>query len=181
MNLLAIVGSPRVAGHTVCLVDGVLEAASGLGADTGKIILCQHTVHPCQGHVDCASRSVCSRNDDGVWILERFNAADVVILATPVYYYNVTAQMKAFIDRSYFYHTRGLRSRARRVGFVVVAADCGIGDTLYTLNQFVDWACDIPASGRFTLSGYAGAPGDVRRDAPLMEEARDLGRRLVTV
>jgi multimeric flavodoxin WrbA len=179
MNLVAIIGSPRVDGNTVHLVDRALEAAASLGVDTERIILGQYTVHPCQGHVDCASRSVCSRNDDGVWILERFYAADAVILATPVYYYNVTAQMKAFIDRSYYHLKRDLRSRAKRAGLIVVADNSGIEDTLYTLNQFIDWGCDIPPSGRFTVSGYAGAPGAIRRDARLVEEARELGRCLV--
>ena len=178
MNLVAIVGSPRPDGNTVHLVDRALEAASSLGADTESIVLSQHTVHPCQGHVNCASLPVCSRNDDGVWILERFYAADAVILATPVYYYNDTAQMNAFIDRSYYYLKMDLRSRAKRVGLIVVADNSGIEDTLYTLNQFIDWGCDIPASGRFTVSGYAGAPGAVRRNARLVEEVGDLGRRL---
>lgn len=178
MNLVGIVGSPRPHGNSSYLVDCALEEAAALGAETEKVILGQHTVHPCRGHQYCASLSACSQNDDAVWILEHFYAADAVILASPVYYYNVTAQMKAFIDRSYFYYTRGIRAKAGLVGLVVVAESVGIEDTLHTLNQFVDWACAVPAARRATVSGHAGPPGAVRDNAVLTEEARQLGRSI---
>lgn len=179
MKLLAIVGSPRLKGNTNYLVDQALEEAAKLGSQTEKLVLSQYEVNPCLGHEDCASFDSCLQKDDAGWILDRFCAADGVILATPVYWYNVSAQMKAFIDRNYFLYKHDRKYRARAVGIIVVAEVEGIEDTLHTLNQFVDWSFDIGEDKRLIVSGYASKPRDAKNNLPLMEEARKLGRQMV--
>ena len=179
MKLLAIVGSPRPEGNTNYLVEQALGEAAKLGAQTEKLILSQYEVNPCLGHEDCASFDSCQQKDDAGWILDRFCEADGVILATPVYYYNVTAQMKAFIDRNYFLYKKDRRSQARAVGIIVVAEKEGIEDTLYALKQFVDWSFNVDENRRFIASGYAGKLGDAQNNLPLAEEARKLGRQIV--
>ena len=179
MKLLAIVGSPRLKGNTNYLVDAALKEATKLGVETEKIPICQYEVKPCLGHANCATFASCKINDDTGWILDNFCEADGVILATPVYYYNVTAQMKAFIDRNYFLYKKDRRSKARAVGIIVVAEMEGIEDTLYTLNQFVDWSFYVSEAKRFIVSGYALKPGDARGNSSLVEEARNLGRQMV--
>jgi len=179
LKLLAIVGSPRLKGNTNYLIDKTLAEASRLGAKTEKIILSQYDVKPCLGHVNCASFTSCRQKDDVGWILDRFCAADGVILATPVYYYNVTAQMKAFIDRNYFLYKKDKRYRARAVGILLVAEMEGIEDTLHTLNQFVDWSFNVEKDRRFIVTGYASKPGEAKQNLPLVEDARKLGRQMV--
>jgi len=179
LKLLAIVGSPRLDGNTNYLVDEALGEAAKMGAQTEKLILSQYEVNPCLGHEDCASFDSCLQKDDAGWILDRFCEADGVILATPVYYYNVTAQMKAFFDRNYFLYKKDRRSQARVVGIIVVAEMEGIEDTLYALKQFVDWSFDVEENRRFIASGYAGRPGEAKNNLPLVEEARKLGRQIV--
>jgi len=178
LKILAIVGSPRLKGNTNYLVDQALEEVEKLGAETEKIILSQYRVNPCLGHADCASFDACRQQDDAGWILEKFYAADGVILATPVYYYNVSAQMKTFIDRNYFLYMHNRKSRARAVGVIVVAESLGIEDTLHTLKQFVDEAFTVGKDRLFIVSGYAGGPGEVRNNLPFVESARKLGRQL---
>jgi len=179
LKLLAIVGSPRLEGNTNYLVDQALEEAAKLGAQTEKLVLSQYEVNPCLGHEDCASFDSCLQKDDAGWILDRFCEADGVILATPVYYYNVSAQMKAFIDRNYFLYNHGRKSRARAVGIIVVAEAEGIEDTMHTLKQFIDDSFDAGEDRKFIVCGYAGRIGDAENNPPLMEEARNLGRQMV--
>lgn len=179
MRLLAIVGSPRLKGNTNYLVDQALEAAARLGAETEKLTLSQYNMNPCLGHQNCASFDSCLQKDDAAWILERFCRAHGVILATPVYYYTVSAQMKAFIDRNYFLYTHGRKSRARAVGLIVVAEVDGIEETLHTLRQFIGESFDVEEDRIFVACGYAGGPGEVKNNLPLVEEARKLGRQLV--
>jgi multimeric flavodoxin WrbA len=179
MKLLAIVGSPRLKGNTNYLVDQALSEAAELGAETEKIVLSQYEVNPCLGHENCASRDSCQQKDDANWILDRFEEADGVILATPVYYYNVTAQMKAFIDRNYFLYEHDRKSRAKAVGVIVVAETLGIEDTLHTLKQFIDESFTVKEDRIFTACGYAGEPGDAKNDPALTEKARELGRQMV--
>ncbi len=179
MKVLAIVGSPRLNGNTNYLVDQALEEAAKLGAHTEKIVLSQYEVNPCIGHDECASFDCCLQKDDAGWILERFREADGVILATPVYYYNVSAQMKAFIDRNYFLYKHDRKYRARVVGIIVVAEMEAIEDTLYTLKQFINWSFDVKEDRIFIASGYALRPGEVKNNLPLVEEARKVGRQMV--
>jgi len=178
LNLLAIVGSPRLEGNTNYLVDQALGEAAKLGVQTEKLVLSQYEVNPCLGHDDCASFGSCRQKDDTGWILDRFCEADGVILATPVYYYNVSAQMKAFIDRNYFLYKHERKSQARAVGVIVVAEVEGTEDTLHTLKQFIDESFDVEEDRIFIACGYAGRPGEAKNNIPLVEEARKLGRQM---
>jgi len=164
LKILAIVGSPRPKGNTNYLVNQALEEATKLGAQTEKIVLSQYKVNPCLGHDDCATFESCLQKDDAGWILGRFCEADGVILATPVYYYNVSAQMKAFIDRNYFIYKHGQQYKAR-------------ADTLHTLRQFTD-EFGVKEDRIFIATGYANRLGEAKNNLPLVEEARKLGRQM---
>jgi len=177
MKIVAIVGSPRLQGNTNYLVDCALEEANKQGIDTEKIVLGEHDVRPCQGHDNCASLDACLQKDDAPEILEKFRNADGVILATPVYYYNVSAQMKAFIDRNYFIYKHEQEYKARAAGLIVVAEQEGIEDTLHTLKQFADEFRNV-GDRLFVASGYASRPWDARGNSSLVEEAADLGRKM---
>ena len=179
MKILAIVGSPRLKGNTNYLVDQALGEAAKLGAQTEKLVLSQYEVNPCLGHADCASFDSCQQKDDAGWILDRLCEADGVILATPVYWYNVTAQMKTFIDRNYFLYKHDQKSQARAVGVIVVAEMEGIEDALHTLKQFIGDLFDVEEDRVFIVCGYAHKPGDAKNNLPLVEEARKLGRQMV--
>ena len=178
MKILAIVGSPRLKGNTNYLVDKALEEAAALGVETEKIVLSQYDIKPCLGHDECSTFESCTQKDDMNWILDEFLNADGIILATPVYWYNVSAQMKTFIDRNYFPYQHDMKYKARVAGIIVVAEMEAIEDTLYTLNQFVDWCFDIKESGKFTVSGYAHTAGEVSDKPDLIEEAKQLGRQM---
>lgn len=176
MKILAIVGSPRIKGNTNYLVDRALEEAELSGAETEKVVLSQLEIKPCVGHDNCSTFSLCPLNDDMNRLLEKFLEADAIVLATPVYWYNVTAQMKAFIDRNYFAYKHDMKYKARVAGIIVVAEVEAIEDTLRTLNQFVDWCFDLQKDGKFIVSGYAHTEGEVKEKTDLVEQARQLGR-----
>jgi multimeric flavodoxin WrbA len=178
LKILAISGSPRPEGNTNYLVDQALEEASKLGIETEKIVLCDYEVHPCLGHDNCASLDSCLQKDDTAAILDKFCQADGVILATPVYYFNVTAQMKTFIDRTYFLYEKSRKSRAKTLGVIVIATCEGVEDTLHTLGQFMDEAFDIKDDQRLIVIGYASKVGDAKNKPKLIADARNLGKRM---
>ncbi len=181
MYILAVVGSPRLNGNTNYLVDQALQEAIKLGAKTEKVVISQHRLSPCFAHTNCRELDSCVQQDDGTRILEKFCKADGVILATPVYYYDVSAWMKIFIDRNYFLGRHGKKSQAKAVGIIVVAGGAGIEDTVQTLNRFVGSSSfnNLAEDKRFFVTGYARGLGDVSSDQKLVREARDLGRQLV--
>lgn len=181
MKLLAIVGSPRINGNCNYLTDQALNEAAKLGAQTEKVILSQHRINPCHGHEHCASFKSCQQPDDAEWILEKTYEADGVILATPVYYYNVSAQMKAFIDRNYFAYEHNQKAPARAVGLIIIATSLGIEDTLHTMKQYVNEAFTLQEANLLAVSGFADKPGEVKRNLPLVEDARNLGKKMVEI
>lgn len=173
MKIVAIVGSPRPSGNTSYLVDQALDEAARHGIETEKIILSQYVVGGCQGHDNCARQPECLQKDDAPWILKRFRQADGVILATPVYYYNMTAQMKAFIDRNYFLYMHDTGIDARAGGLIIVAGAEGVGQTDRALRRFL--AFYIGNERITTVSALASRLGDMKGNAAAIEEARKLG------
>jgi multimeric flavodoxin WrbA len=178
MKILAIVGSPRLKGNTSYLVDQALEAAALHGIETEKIILSQYKVNPCQGHDNCSSFSTCKQKDDVPWILDKFCSADGILLGSPVYYYNMTAQMKAFVDRNYFLYRHNISPRMVCAGLIVIGGSAGLEHTVRALRRFVKLSADISDDRIVILSGCASKPGEVKNNVVLTDEARKLGSRM---
>jgi len=181
MKILAIVGSPRPKGNTNYIVDQALQELATRGFETEKIILSQYRVNPCQGHDNCTSFSVCKQDDDVPWILDKFCSAEGIILGSPVYYYNMTAQMKAFVDRNYFLYRHNISPCMLCAGLIVIGGSAGLEHTVRALRRFVKLSADIPDDRIVILSGCASRPGEVKNNAVLIEEARKLGNRMAEI
>ena len=179
MKITAVVGSPRSNGNTSYLVDETLREVEKHGLETEKIMLGELRIGPCLGHQDCSSFAECVQKDDAPLILEKFRQADAFILASPVYYYTITAQMKIFIDRNYFLYTHGLPYKAHYAGTIAVAGGAGLERTDSDLRRFTRMMTGLPNEKVVSISGYASNPGDVRSNSTLLEEARAMGARLV--
>jgi len=179
LNILALVGSPRLGGNTAFLVDQALEEAAKLGVQTEKVTLSQCSVAPCLGHDDCGSFESCTQKDDTSWILDRFCEADGVILATPVYYFNVAAQLKAFMDRNYFLYMHDRKSQARSVGIIVMAQSEGIEDTVHTLKRYINEVFKVPEDRVLELHGYAFKLDEAKNNPQLVQQAREFGKKMV--
>jgi multimeric flavodoxin WrbA len=91
----------------------------------------------------------------------------------------MTAQMKAFVDRNYFLYTHGIPLNALCAGLIVVAGGTGMDHTVRALRRFVKLWTDMPYDNIIILTGQASKPGDVKSNSPLIEEAQNLGRRMV--
>lgn len=179
MQLLAICGSPRQNGNTNYLVDQAFTEAEKMGVKTEKIVLSQYKINPCLGHAKCATYDSCLQKDDAMWILDKFLKADGVIMASPVYYYNVSAQMKTFIDRNDFLFKHAQRSQARAVGIITLAGgDGGMADTINTLKRFVNESFTVRKDKLFVVWGHARHPGEAMNNPPLVKEAQKLGRQM---
>jgi len=178
LKIIAIVGSPRPNGNTNYLTDLALEEASKLGAETEKAFLGKYTINPCLGHQECKTYDTCVQKDDAIPILDKVYKADGVILATPVYYFNVSAQLKALIDRNFYHNEHKMKCKAKAVGIIVVAGGDGIKDTVTTLKRYVDDAFTVNEENVFVASGYADIHGEVKDKPDLIEAARNVGRQM---
>ncbi len=178
MKLLAIVGSPREGSNTSYLVDETLAEARKEGVSTEKIVLTDFRVNPCLAHDDCATFTVCKIEDDIPKIQEKFLTADGVLLASPVYFGNVTAQMKAFIDRCRFLRQKEKKLQARCIGLVAVAANTGTETTIEAMKRLFGRLSNVGPDEMLVLMGKARNAGEAKKDAALVAEARRLGKEM---
>ena len=118
--VVAVVGSPRRGGNTAVLVAAALGELSARGARCETVFLAQHDIAPCLAHDGCAEFAACPLGDDAASVLDQVYAADCLVLASPVYYENVSAQMKAFIDRNLFRYSHDEWLRATAIGLIAV-------------------------------------------------------------
>ena len=102
MKIAGFNGSSRGArGNTNVMLNAFLAGARSAGADTEAVILIKHRINRCLACVKCWTRTPgkCVQRDDMAPLLDKYMAADIVVLATPVYVHNVSGTMKVFMDR----------------------------------------------------------------------------------
>jgi len=171
--VVALVGSPRADGNTADLVEVAAAELGRRGISCDRIVLGEVNILPCQGHEDCESLALCPLEDDACDLLDRVYAADGLILASPVYYEDVSAQMKAFIDRNCFNSTHDIWLRARSIGLIAVAESTGLDETIGTLRRYVALSSKA-ALTPLTASGFAYRSGDALRNEALVRSVREL-------
>ena len=98
-RVLGISGSPRLEGNTALLLQRTLSGAEGQRAETKFVILSQLSIAPCRHCDECGETGKCAVQDDMQWLSHELREADYVILASPIFFMGVTAQVKAMIDR----------------------------------------------------------------------------------
>ena len=102
MKIVAVLGSPRPQGNSTTLAHAFLTAAREKGAETQEFLLNQMNFKCCQACMACKTKSqTCVLEDDLPPVLEAVRDADILVLASPVYFGDLSAQMKAFFDRTY--------------------------------------------------------------------------------
>jgi multimeric flavodoxin WrbA len=175
--VVAVVGSPRAHGNTSILVDVVLEELARRGIRVEKVMLGAHSVAGCQSHDDCGDRRACPLDDDTADILNAVYAADGLVLATPVYYENVSAQMKAFMDRNVFRYAHDEWLQAKVVGLLAVTAETGLDETLAALRRYVALSTDGDVS-IFSVGGYADTAGAAAESPELLAAVRRLAAEM---
>jgi multimeric flavodoxin WrbA len=100
MKVLGIYGSPRKGGNSDKLLDRALEGARAAGAETRSVYARDLTMRGCIECGGCDETGKCVLKDDMQSVYPLLYEADAIIMATPIFFYNVTSQLKALIDRS---------------------------------------------------------------------------------
>lgn len=102
MKIVCLLGSPRPRGNSATISARFLETAAGLGAEIRTFALNQLTYRGCQACFTCKTKlDRCVLKDDLTEVLESVRWADTMVIASPIYYGDVTGQVKCFIDRTY--------------------------------------------------------------------------------
>ena len=174
-TVAAVNGSPHAGvGNTAMLIGMLQESLAAEGIAVETIDLCDREIEFCIGCGNCMEKGKCWILDDHAGIVERLLAADGVILASPVYFSHVTAQMKAFIDRSL---SLGHKPRGTWKPGIAVSVSAGLGETLvaeYLASMLRPYGAF--AVGR--LTALATSPGGFIGKEAVEAHAADLARDL---
>ena len=176
MKVLGIVCSPRLHGNTEILVQTSLAKAQEEGAETELVSLAGKTILPCDACYSCRKTGTCHVKDDMQEIYNKLLEADGIIFGTPVYFWSVSAQAKALIDRTFvFSPERRLRNKA--VGVVVTLGRTGSSSAWAVFNNFFTGQKMIMV-GR--AAGFGGPKkGVIKKDERGMTDAEALGETMV--
>lgn len=99
-RILVISTSPRMGGNSETLADEFIKGAKEAGHETEKVCLYDKTIKFCKGCLACQETEACILHDDASAIVDRMRQADAVVFATPVYFYEMSGQLKTFLDRT---------------------------------------------------------------------------------
>ncbi|HIZ76747.1 MAG TPA: flavodoxin family protein [Firmicutes bacterium] len=146
-KILVVVGSPRVGGNTDQLADAFMRGLRENNHSVKKIHLAKVKVNPCLGCEQCFRNGTpCVQKDDMNDILKDVEQADLIVFACPVYFSNLTAQMKMFIDRFYcMYHQYHAFSKKETMllmtagGPVPTSFQTSMDYFDYTVVNFMGW------------------------------------------
>ena len=99
-RVLVITASLRAKSNSDILADRMLSGAADAGHQAEKISLKGKTIHFCTGCLSCQKTQRCALKDDAVMIAEKVREADTLVFVTPIYYYEMSGQMKTLLDRA---------------------------------------------------------------------------------
>lgn len=182
MEFTAFLGSPRKGGNTDILAECLLAGAKDAGHETEAISLRSLSIRPCIGCESCwLNGKPCVLEDDMQTLYETIAVSDVLIFATPVYWYAPTAIMKAFIDRLVPFNRPQGRPLIEGKQAILITTyeekDCQAVEPLLRMFELSFNYLGL----RFTdciVSGGLGPKGAVREKPDLLEAAYRIGRYL---
>ena len=187
MRVLGIMGSPRRNSNTEILLDKALGGATEAGAEIEKVLISKLRVSPCLEIYACFKDGNCTIRDDMQALYDKLVEADHIVFASPIFFYGVTGQAKAVIDRCQALwarrHVLGMGKvdkRVRRGVFISVGATQGeklFDGAVRTVKYFFD-AVGVKYSGDLLIRGIDNK-AQIKEHPTALEDAFRLGQELV--
>ncbi len=139
-RVLILSASPRKGGNSDTLCDEFAKGAKEAGNDVEKIFLRDKKINYCLGCGLCTNNdySGCSQQDDMTEILEKMISADVIVMASPVYFYTLDAQMKTLIDRCCAKYTKIINKEFYLIATAADSAEPALDRTIECFRGFLD-------------------------------------------
>jgi multimeric flavodoxin WrbA len=163
-----------------------LKAAEGVRAEGGQaevIQLSNLKIAPCNACDECRinPETGCVIKDEMQPLYQKIKDSQGILFATPIYWFNMSAQMKLFIDRTYAIHGEGYYAfTGKDVGVILTYEDEDVfaSGGINALRSFQDIIAYVKANPVGMVYGTADKPGDVQTNVELLQKAYDLGRKL---
>lgn len=182
MKVVAFNGSPRRKGNTAILIAEVFKILESHGIETEMIQLGNKTVHGCTACLKCREiqDNKCHiKNDHLNFCIEKMNEADGIIIGSPVYFADVTPEVKALIDVAGYVTRSNNFTLKRKVGAAVIAVRRGGAlhafetiNNFFLINQMI-----VPGSSYWNFA-IGRNPGEVLNDAEGIQTMQTLGENM---
>lgn len=172
---MVLSGSPRRGGNSDILCDQFILGADESGNQTEKIFLRDKDINYCLACDTCQTNGgICDQDDDMAEVLDKMIASDVIVMATPVYFYTMNAQMKTVIDRTY---SRYAEIRDKDFYFITTAAVKNKQALEKTIEGFRGFTSVLngPKEKGIIYGTGAWNIGDIK-ETKAMTEAYDMGK-----
>ncbi len=174
-TILVLSSSPRKGGNSDLLCEQFMAGTKDAGHHAEKIFVKDKKIHYCTGCCTCLNEGKpCPQKDDMGEVLEKMIAADVIVMATPVYFYTMCGQMKTLIDRCC---SRYMEITNKEFYFIMTAADANKRAMERTLEEFRGFTSCLNGSKEKGVIYGTGAwnIGDIKT-SEAMKQAHDMGR-----
>lgn len=177
MDIVVLMGSPNRHGSADILVEEFKRGAEGAGHAVNVVDVCHADIHPCTGCIACGYEGPCVQKDDVQKIRDELLSSDMVVFATPLYYYGMSTQLKTMIDRFCAFNS-SLTLKHLKSALLTVAwnADGWTFDALEAHYRTLVRYLDFEDCGE-VLGRGCGTPGMAKRSR-YPRAAYELGRRL---
>lgn len=176
-KILILSGSPRKGGNSDLLCDEFARGAAEAGHSVEKLRVAEKSIRPCSACYYCRDHGgACVHQDDMAAILQKMIDADVLVLASPVYFYSIDAQLKAVIDRTV---ARWTEVKNKEFYYIVTAADEEHAAAETTLACFRGYADCVEGAREMGVLYGTGAyeKGEIN-SLPVTKEAYEMGKRV---
>ena len=185
MKVLGIMGSPRIKGNTDLLLDEALKGARSQGAEVEKIVVDKFEIAPCKEYCACLRDGNCVIRDDMDSIYPKLIEADRIIVASPIFFYGVTSQLKALIDRCQAIWARKyvlkqkLSDKERKGAFIAVGATKGkqLFDGSILVIKYFFQAIDVKYVDELLIRGV-DKKAAIKEHPTALSQALELGKKL---
>ena len=184
-KILLVMGSPRKEGNSATLAKQVAAGAEAAGAEVESFYLHALNIQPCTACNACREEKGkgCVIDDDMEILYPKLRQGDALVIASPIYWFTVSAQTKLFMDRWYALGGPGEEYAAfagKRIGIVLTYADADpfVSGAVNALRTFQDAFNYVGAEIVGMIYGSASEAGEIHKNRDLMEKAYELGKQL---
>lgn len=193
VKMLGVVGSPRFGGNTETLVKEALAGATETSeVDAETIHLGSYKIEPCRACEVCPPKNkLCIIDDDMQKLYDKLIEADALVIGSPVYFGDVSGQLKVFIDRTrpLARGAGGYKLRMKVAGAIVVASNPFGGSqfTIRAIHVFFTQHRMVIVGGPWEhpeywdVCGVATKLGEITKDEGAMKAAKSLGKRIAEI
>jgi multimeric flavodoxin WrbA len=181
-NILILKGSPRERGNSATLADKAAEGAKEAGAQVESIYLHGLDIRPCDG-CDLCDAGDCIIEDDMQPLFPKLAAADAILLASPIYWFTYSAQLKLCIDRWYGFQAHRWKEVAhKQYGIILVYGDTDLytSGAINAIHTFETMCRFLKSEIVGIVHGSLDKVGDAEKHPDLLQQAYDLGKLLAS-